>query len=216
MRLHKIRAMLALLSFTCLGGGLLVSAGAPLTVDATRQPSGAPRGRGPFPGSISAGHSAGLPIKLELFVPAGELSSEGTILVDFLITNVGPDAIRLPSSVRHATGIDRPYSLVTLWLTSDAIKKQYAKEQQTGRLFEIAAVATSAELYADSDDADSLALLPPGASMMVHASSRVQLNPGRHSITAHAELERISNGAAELVGTADSETLRKTLTEVKP
>lgn len=137
-------------------------------------------------------------------MPTGELSPEGTILVDFLITNVGPDLIRLPSSVRHASDIDRQYSLLTLWLTGDAIEKQYAKDQQAGRLFEIAFVATSAELYDDSDAADSFAVLPPGASMLVHASSRAQVSPGSHSIVAHAQLARMSSGSAELVGTADS------------
>ena len=209
MRLNKTGSIL-LISFTCLGGGLIVSARVQVTVDATRQLAGPPRGRGPFPGSDSAGHSAGLPIRLGLSVPTGELSPEGTILVDFLITNVGSDLIRLPSSVRHASDIDRPYSLLTLWLTGDAIKRQYAKDQQTGRLFEIAFVATSAELYDDSDAADSFAVLPPGASMLVHASSRAQVSPGSHSIVAHAQLARMSSGSAELVGTADSETLRKT------
>lgn len=164
------------------------------------------------PAQISPGHSLGLPIKLEVFVPSGQLSPEGTILVDFLITNVGSGSIRLPSalSLRQPSGVNRPYDLLTLWLTSDAIRKQYAKDERTGRLFEIETVATSAELYADSDEADTFALLPPSASMLVHASSP-QLNPGGYSITAHAWLERVSSHA-ELVGTADSETVRKSFT----
>lgn len=215
MRLNKSGPILALVSFTCLSAGLLASTGVQVTVDATKQVSGPTRGRGPWPGSNSPGHSPGLPIRLELFVPSGQLSPEGTMLVDFLITNVGSDSIRLPSalSFRQPSGINRPYDLLTLWLTSDAIKKQYAKDEQTGRLFEIGGVATSAELYADSDEADTFALLPPGASMLVHASSP-QMNPGGHSITAHAWLERVSNHA-ELVGTADSEAVPKTLTNVK-
>lgn len=216
MRLNKTGSILALISFTCLSGALTVSAPVQVTVDATRQLAGPPRGRGPFPGSDSAGQSARLPIRLDLSVPTGELSPEGTILVDFLITNVGSDQIRLPSSVRHASDIDRPYSLLTLWLTGDAIKKQNAKDQQTGRLFEVAFVATSAELCDDSGAAHSFAVLPPGASMLVHASSRAQVSPGSHSIVAHAELDRISSGAPELVGTADSETLRKTFIKLKP
>ena len=186
-----------------------------MTVDATKQLAGPPRGRGPFPGSDSAGHSAGLPIRLELLIPTVELSTEGTILVDFQITNVDSDPIRLPSSARRTRDSDRPYYLLTFWLTGDAIKKQYAEDQQAGRLFEIAFVQTSAELYDDSDTSESSVMLPPGASMLVYASSRAQLNPGTHSLTAHAVLERISN-RAELVGTADSETLRRTFTELKP
>jgi len=182
-------------------------------IDATKQKlARPPRGRGPFPGSDSAGHSAGLPVRLGLVVPTGELSPDGTIRVDFLITNVGSAPIRLPSSVREDS--DRPFSLLTLWLTGDAIKKQYAVDQQTGRLFEVAIVVTSAELYDVGDEADGFALLPPGASMLVHASSHVELNPGNHSITAHAELARISR-VTELVGTADSETLRKTFTKLE-
>jgi hypothetical protein len=217
MRPSTSLTLLALLSFTRLGGDFLASTGVQVTVDATKQLAGPVR-RGPWPGSNSPGHSAALPIRLELLVPTGHLSPEGTILVDFLITNVGSGPIRIASSpfLRQPSGTNRPYSLLTLWLTSDVIKKQYAKDQQTGRLFEIGAVVTSAQLYADSDSADSLALLPPAASMLVHASSGVQLNAGSHPITAHAWLERISNGTAELVGTADSETLRRTFTELKP
>ena len=128
------------------------------------------------------------------------------------ITNVSPVPIRLPSSVRHADGIE-PYSLLTLWLTSDVIIKQYFKDEQTGRLVEIGVVGTSAELYDDGGDADGFTVLPPGASMLVHASSRVQLNPGSHSMMGHAELLQISKGASQLMWTADSETVRKTLTK---
>jgi hypothetical protein len=193
--------------------GVLASAGVQVSVDATKQKlARPPRGRGPFPGSDSAGHSAGLPVRLELVVPTGELSADGTIPVDFLITNVGSGPIRLPSSVREDS--DRPFSLLTLWVTGDAIKKQYAVDQQTGRLFEVAIVVTSAELYDFGDDADGFALLPPNASMLVHASSHVELHPGNHSITAHAELARISS-VTELVGTADSETFRKTFIKLE-
>jgi len=137
-------------------------------------------------------------------------------IVDFLITSVDSDPIRLPSSVRPTSGSDRPYYLLTLWLTGDAIKNQYAVDQQTGRPFEIGVVQTSAELHGDSDANQDSALLAPGASMLVHASSRAQVNPGSHSIAAHAVLERIANGSAELFGTADSETFRMTFTEAKP
>jgi hypothetical protein len=193
-------------------GVLLVAAQRLVTVDAIKQPAGPPRGRGPFPGYISAADSVGLPITLELVVPTGELSSEGTMLVDFRITNVSPVPIRLPSSGRHANGIE-PYSLLTLWLTSDAIIKQYLKDEQSGRLVEIGVVGTSADLYDDGGDADGFAVLPPSASILVHASSRVQLNPGSYSMMGHAELLQISKGASQLMWTADSETVRKTLTK---
>ena len=88
-------------------------------------------------------------------------------------------------------------------------------DQETGRLFELTIVVTSAELYDVGDDTHGFALLPPGASMLVHTSSHVELNPGSHSITAHAELARISS-VTEGVGTADSETLRKTFTKLEP
>ena len=205
--------MLALLGFACLRAGFLISASVQVTVDATKQLAGPPRGRGPFPGSDSPGHSAGLPVKLELVIKAGNLSPDGTILVDFLITNVDSVPTRLPSSIRPTSGTDRPYYLLTLWLTGDAIKKQYAVDQQTGRQFEIGIVQTSAELRGEMPDS---ALLAPGATMLVHASSGAQVNLGSHSVTAHAVLERIANGRAELLGTAASETLRMTFTETKP
>jgi hypothetical protein len=213
MHLNKTRALLALASFTCLGGGLLASASVQLTVDATKQLEGPPRGRGPFPGSDSPGHSPALPVRLELVIKGAELSPDGSILVDFLITNIDSDPIRLPSSVRPTSGNIRSYYLLTLWLTGDAIKKQYAVDQKSGRPFEIGVVQTSAELHDDSDATQDSALLAPGASMLVHASSRAQVNPGSHSITAHVVLERIANGSAELFGSADSETVRKTFTE---
>lgn len=215
IRHDKTRAMLAVLSFICSGSGLFVSAGVQVTVDATKQISGPPRGRGPFRGSYSAGHSAGLPIRLELLIPSGELSREGTVLVDFLITNIGSDPIRLPSSIRQPSRMDRPYSLLSLWLTGDAVVRLYAVDKQTGRLFEIKSVMTSAELYDDSDNPGSSALLRPGASMLVHAASQVQLSPGSHSMRAHAELLQFPGGSAALGETADSEPVRKTLTKFK-
>ena len=213
---NKPGRMLALLGFACLSAGFLISASVQVTVDATKQLAGPPRARGPFPGSDSPGHSAGLPVKLELVIKAGKLSPDGTILVDFLITNVDSEPIRLPSSVRPTSGSVRTYYLLTLWLTGNAIKKQYAVDQQSGRPFEIGFVQTSAELHGDSDATQDSALLAPDATMLVHASSRAQVNPGSHSITAHAALERIANGRAELLGTADSETFRMNFTETKP
>src|SRR5215475_13852738 len=130
--LNKSGPMLILFGVACLSTGLLASAGIQVTVDATKQLEGPPRARGPFPGSDSPGHTAGLPVRLAVVVKATELSPDGTIFVDFLITSVDSAPIRLPSSVRPTSGGDRPYSLLTLWLTGDAIKKQYALDQQTG------------------------------------------------------------------------------------
>src|SRR5438105_934966 len=69
------------------------------TIDTTAQVLRPPPGRGPFPGSSSSGHSAALPIRLELRIPTGELRPNGTTLVDFIITNIGAEPIKLPSSV---------------------------------------------------------------------------------------------------------------------
>lgn len=165
------------------------------------------RGSKDFPGADRG--RRGLPIRLELVVPKGELRVEGSVLVDFVVTNVGTEPISVPSSVHQ--NIEQPMSVLTLWLTPDAIMDQFARNQQTGRSFRIGIVGTSAELYGGSDDPQTFTLLAPNKSILVHALSRVQLNPGRHSITAYAELLRIMNGTSQLVGTADSETVTKTL-----
>jgi len=56
--------------------------------------------------------------------------------------------------------------------------------------------------------------------MKVHASSRVQLQPGTRTATAHAELLRLvlrdSSVSWEVVGTADSETVTTTLSDPTP
>jgi len=214
-RLNRANSLIALITFFCLGAGLVVAAQIQLTVDATSQPAGPARARGPFAGSNSAGHSAGLPIRLELLVPTSQLSPEGTMLVDFLITNVSAEPIRLPSSIRQTSAnSEQPVSVMTLWLTSDAVKPQYVVDEQTGRLFQVEAVVTSVELY--GHDAQSFVALFPNASMLVHASSRVQLKPGSHSITAHAELLTTSKATSQLVGTADAETVSKSLSKATP
>jgi hypothetical protein len=135
------------------------------------------------------------------------------VLVDFVITNVGTEPISLPSSVNQ--NIERQTSVLTLWLSSDAIKDQYFRDTASGRLVKIEMVGTSAELYG-SDDPRTFNVLAPNKSIRVHASSRLQLNPGIHSITAHTELMLISNGKSEIVGTADSETVIKTLSALGP
>jgi hypothetical protein len=208
------RLLLILLVLSWLSVGFVVAAQDPLIVDATAQPSPPPRGRGPSPGSASPGHSAGLSIRLDLLIPTTELRPDGTALVDFVITNIGTEPITLPSSVNQNIG--QHTAVLTLWLTSDAIRGQFVKDQQTGRLFKVEAVGTSAELYGQSDNPRTFTVLAPNKSIRVHASARVQLNPGTHSITAHTELGRISNGNYELVGTADSEAVIKTLSASGP
>jgi hypothetical protein len=181
------------------------------TIDTTAQEMRPPRGRGPFPGSARSGHSAHLPIRLELLIPTSELRADGTTLVDFIITNIGTDPIKLPSSV--ALFNSEPREQLTLWVTSDAIKDQYLRETGSGRLVKIkGVVGIGAELDGTSDDPKSLYLLPPNESIRVHASSP-QLKSGTHSFTAHVELlrvSRVSNGSSDVItseriGTADSD-----------
>lgn len=171
-------------------------------LDVTAGQTRPPRERGPFPVSERPGHSLGLPIKVQLLLPATEvLRPDGTEGVDFTITNIGTDPIKLPSSVLLANS--GPYEALTLWLTSDAIKDQFFKDTATGDLVKIAAVPISAELDGTDDDPNSFEIVAPGEYILVHASSP-ELIEGTYSFTAHAELLRISNGRSELIGTADS------------
>jgi hypothetical protein len=102
------------------------------TIDATAQVLRPPPGRGPFPGFASPGHSAGLPIRLELRIPTGQLRPNGSTLIDFVIANIGTETIKLPSSI--AMFNFEPREALTLWVTSDAIKDQYLKDTGSGRL----------------------------------------------------------------------------------
>ncbi len=120
------------------------------TIDSTVAHRSRPApGRGPFPGSSSPGHSVGLPIQLQLQIPTPELRRDGTTVVDFIITNVGTEPLKLPSSVAI---FDSPMEELNLWITSDAIKDQYAKDVNSGRLFKIGLVPISAELDGHSDE----------------------------------------------------------------
>jgi hypothetical protein len=213
--MNQLGRPLILLTLSWLTVGFAVLAAQDLmTVVATMQPSPPPRGRGPFPGSASQGHSAGLPIRLDLLIPTTQLRPDGTVLVDFVIRNVGTAPISLPSSVNQ--NIEQQTSVLTLWLTSDAIRGQFVKDQQTNRPFKVEAVGTSAELYGRSDNPRTFNVLAPNKSTRVRASSRVHLSPGTHSITAHAEIRRVSNGNYELAGTADSDATLQTLSTSGP
>ena len=206
--MDRWKVLAALIALACPGVIFVGSAQEQLTIDATKQPSPPIRGRGPFPGSGNPGHSPGLPIQLELQIPTGELRLDGTALVDFMITNVGTEPITLPVSVdQNLEGAE----ILTLWFTSDAIKDAYFRDQQTGRLVKIEAFGTSAELYGRDNDPKTFQLLTPNESIRVHASSRVWLNPGRHSFIGHAELVHAAQGRAELVGTSDAGPVTKTL-----
>jgi len=80
---------------------LLAGPQAPLTVDATQQLALPKGGRGAFPGSTTPGQTADFPIRLDLLIPTGELKPDGTVLIDFRITNIGNKAITLPISIRQ-------------------------------------------------------------------------------------------------------------------
>jgi Carboxypeptidase regulatory-like domain len=178
-------------------------------IGATGQRMRPPRARRPFAGSEIPGHSAGLPVKLQLLLPASEaLRSDGTEAIDFMITNIGHEPIEVPSSVSLVNSAQ--YEALTLWVTSDAIKDQFFTDAQTGRLVKIAAVPISAELNGSSVDPSSLDVLNPGEYILVHASSP-ELKQGTHVFTAHAELVQVSNGKSELIGTADSQPATTTL-----
>jgi hypothetical protein len=224
--MNRSKLLVALVALLCSGVILVGSAQDELTIDATKQPSPPARGRGPFPGSTAPGHSAGLPIRLDLLIPTGELRPDGTVLVDFMITNVGTEPITLPSSVDQ--NMERT-AVLTLWLTSDAIKDAFLRDIKSGRPIKTEMVGTSAELYSRGDDPQSFHVLARNKTIRVHASSRVGLNPGTRSFTGHAELLRVTvdlninspahdtvNETSKEVGTADSEAVTKTLSTAYP
>jgi hypothetical protein len=205
--MDRWKLLVALTALSCPGVVLIGSAQDQLTIDVTKQPSTPARGRGPFPGSPTPGHSPGLPIRLVLQIPTGDLRPDEMTLVDFLITNVGTEPITLPVSVDCRT---EPTDILTLWFSSDAIKDQYLIDQQTGRPAKIEMVETSAELCGRSSDPQSFHMLAPNETIRVHALSP-QMNPGTHSFTGHAERLRVAHGASELVGTSDAEPATSTL-----
>ena len=209
-RLKSLVALVVLLNPSVVLVGLTQDV---LTIDASKQSPPPARARGPFPRSAIPGHSTGFPIRLELRIPSGPLQPDGTTLVDFMITNVGVETIALPSSVTE--NAESSTDVLTLWFTSDAIKDSYFKDTTSGRVVKIGIVPTSAELCGRSGDPSSFVLIAPNKTVRVHAFSRVRLQPGRYTATAHAELIRLvvrnSSVSSKVVGTADSEAVTTTL-----
>jgi hypothetical protein len=171
-----------------------------VTIDATRQPVPPSRGMGPFPGSNHPGHSAGFPVVLDLVIGTRKLGEDSTGLIDFVITNLGEKAIRLPVSADQNIPHTR---VLTLYLSGVG---------GNGPVDHI----TSAEIYGDDGYSRTFCLLAPGKAMRVHASTRFRLTPGRHSLTAHAELIKLVGGTSELLGTAESVRVQKMFTVQTP
>lgn len=211
--MHRLKLLLSMAVLLSPGLILVGLAQDLLIIDASKQPAPPARGRGPFPASNSPGHSARLPIRLELRISNGTLQPDGTALVDFVITNIGSETIAVPSSL---DGNAPSSDILTLWLTSDAVDDAYFKDTATGRAVKIETVSTSAELYGRRNDPRTFLFVAPNQSVKVHTSSRVQLQPGTHTATAHAELMHLvrdssGSGSSKLVGTADSEAVTMTL-----
>jgi len=144
----------------------------------------------------------GFPVRLDLVIAKGKLEPNGTTLIDFIITNIGAEPIKLPFSVDQ--NISHTH-ILTLYLTSDAIVDGHFSNGE--RM--LAIQPTSAELYGQSGDPRTFYLLAPSKAIRVHASTRFALKPGIHSLTAHAELLRLSEGRSEAPGTAESITVDK-------
>lgn len=211
--MNRCKLSLAILTLLSSGAFLIGSTQDQQTIDAAGQQQRPPRGRGPFPGSTSPGHSSGLPIRLELLMPTRQLRADETTIVDFIITNIGTEPIKLPSSVLLFNS--EPMQALTLWLTSDGIKEQYLRGEGSGPPIKFEIVEISAELDGRSDKPKSYLTLAPNKSIRVHASTP-QLRAGTHSFTAHAELGLMSNGTNEGIGTADSEAVTTTLLTTSP
>ena len=183
-----------------------------LTIDATNQeqPSA---GRGPFPGSALPGHSVGLPIRLDL-VASEKLEANGTMPIDFILTNIGAEPIKLPISVDGNSYSQR--ETLTLYLTSDGIDFGHFVSGDPIFPFQ----PTSAGLSAVSGDPKTFYLFAPGKAIRVRASMGFRMKPGMHSLTGHAELSREvvtpSGVGAEVLGTAESITVEKTFSPPRP
>jgi hypothetical protein len=212
--MYKVKIFVVIATLLCVAGGLAGSAQNELNelvIDASKQQPRPSRGRGPFPGSPSPGHTAGLPIRLQLLMPTHELRPDGTTAVDFVVTNISTEPIILPSST---VLFNAPMESLVLWVTSDGIKDYFFGDGKTGPLVKIEAVGISAELDGHSDNPKSFYSLGPNKSIFVHASLP-ELIPGIHTFTAHAELGHITN-TNDVIGTADSEAVTATVSAPKP
>ena len=201
----------------------LVLVGAPkysLTIDATQQLAPPARGRGPFPRSVIPGYTPDLPLIVELKVPTGKIRSDGNVLMDFVITNSGAEAIRFPLSVHQpslmywSSGMD----VLTLFFTADedAIGvSTFGKKPNVASNGLMGSYGTSAELYGRPNDPQTYYLLAPNGSILVHASSRMPLRTGMHTFAGHAELSRTSGDTSgitsKLIGIVDSIPVKKRL-----
>ena len=130
-------------------------------------------------------------------IAARPLEQNSTALLDFVITNIGTEPLTLPVALGQSTS---PTYVLTLYLTSDTIETGHFNNGE--RMFPIQ--PTSAELYGESDDPKTFFLLPTGKSIRVHASTRLPLKLGAHSLAAHAELLALSEGRSKVLGTAES------------
>jgi hypothetical protein len=191
--MNRWRGIVACLGLYCVCATLCGESHCQFTLDATRQPVPPSRGMGPFPGSALPGHSAGFPVRLDLVVGTGKLEGDGTKMIDFVITNIGDEPIKLPVSVNQ--DIPHPTHVLTLYIT-------------IGGRFAVPPI-TSAEVYGESGNSQTFCLLARGNAMRVHASTRFRMTPGTHSLTAHAELLTSVEGRSELLGTAESISVLK-------
>jgi hypothetical protein len=183
-----------------------------LMIDTTNKSGSPVRGRGPFPASALPGHSAGFPLRLDVVAP-GKLEANGTTPIDFIVTNIGAEPIKLPISFDGNNS--SPRNILTLYLTSDAIEYGHFQSGEPVLAWQ----PTSVELYARSGDPKSFYSLSPGKAIRVHAYMGFAVKPGTHSLTGHAELlkELVSSSGAtdEVLGTAEAIPVEKTFSALK-
>ena len=130
------------------------------------------------------------------------------------MTNVGSEPINVPCSLAPLD-LQEGTTMLTLWVTSDGFIDQYAKDATTGALFKIEGTNISAELDGSNGDPRSFCAVGPNKSIRVHSRTGM-VKAGIHKFTAHAELSKVTivgaGQGSEIVGTADSEPITKTLT----
>jgi hypothetical protein len=101
----------------------------------------------------------GFPVRLDLVVATGKLEPNGTALIDFTITNIGAEPIRLPFSVDQNISHTE---ILTFYLTSDAIVDGHFSNGE--RM--LAIQPTSAELYGQNGDPKTFYSLAPSKPLM--------------------------------------------------